>query len=35
MPAWPDEGSVALVDGVVVLKLGAPLPAELAELHGS
>ena len=30
MPAWPAPGSIRLVDGVVIVKLGAPTPSQLS-----
>lgn len=33
MPNWPAPGSVARVDGVVVVKLGAPTPAQLSAVR--
>lgn len=33
MPIWPAPGSVRSVDGVVIVKLGAPTPQQLAATH--
>jgi hypothetical protein len=30
MPTWPAPGSIRLVDGVVIVKLGAPTPSQLS-----
>jgi len=30
MPAWPAPGSIRLVNGVVIVKLGAPTPSQLS-----